>query len=70
MIEFDKSVKDVFQSFGISDVSKILENETMMMLLSKESRYRAEYHQFKNKYYSIFPACFQISISTLHEHIC
>jgi hypothetical protein len=51
-VEIREEVKDVFQSFGISDVGTILENEAIMMLLGKESKYRAEYNMFKNKYNS------------------
>ncbi|MGD2092631.1 MAG: hypothetical protein PVH61_41075 [Candidatus Aminicenantes bacterium] len=53
-VEIREEVKDVFQSFGISDVGTILENEAIMMLLGKESKYRAEYNMFKNKYNSEF----------------
>ena len=53
-VEIREEVKDVFQSFGISDVGTILENEAIMMLLAKESKYRAEYNMFKNKYNSEF----------------
>ena len=53
-VHIKEAVNDVFRSFGISDVSAILENEAIMMLLAKESRYRAEYNQFKKKYNSEF----------------
>ena len=53
-VEIREEVKDVFQGFGISDVGTILENEAIMMLLAKESKYRAEYDMFKNKYNSEF----------------
>ena len=39
-VEIREEVKDVFQGFGISDVGTILENEAIMMLLAKESKYR------------------------------
>ncbi|MGE5341323.1 MAG: hypothetical protein ACM3SY_07555 [Candidatus Omnitrophota bacterium] len=54
IVQIKEEVKDVFQSFGISDMNAILENEAIMLLLSKESRYRAEYNQFKKKYNSEF----------------
>jgi hypothetical protein len=53
-VEIREEVKDVFRSFGISDVGTILENEAIMMLLGKVSKYRAEYNMFKNKYNSEF----------------
>jgi hypothetical protein len=53
-VEIREEVKDVFQSFGISDVGTILESEAIMMLLVKESKYRAEYNMFKNKHNSEF----------------
>ena len=54
VVQIKDAVDDVFRSFGISDVSAILENEAIMMLLTKESRYRAEYNQLKKKYNSEF----------------
>jgi hypothetical protein len=54
VVQINEAVEDVSRSFGISDVSTILENEAIMMLLTKESRYRAEYNQFKKKYNSEF----------------
>ena len=54
VVQIKEAVQDVFRSFGISDVSALLENEAIMMLLTKESRYRAEYNQFRKKYNSEF----------------
>jgi hypothetical protein len=54
VVQINEAVEDVSRSFGISDLSTILENEAIMMLLTKESRYRAEYNQFKKKYNSEF----------------
>jgi hypothetical protein len=53
-VQIHEAVEDVCRSFGISDVSAILENEAIMMLLTKESRYSAEYNHFKKKYNSEF----------------
>ncbi len=53
-LTINEAVEDVFRSFGISDMSAILENEAIMLLLTKEFRYRAEYNQFKKKYNSEF----------------
>lgn len=53
-VEIREEVRDVFQGFSISDVGTILENEAIMMLLAKESKYRAEYDMFKNKNNSEF----------------
>ncbi|NIM12343.1 MAG: hypothetical protein GTO45_09535 [Candidatus Aminicenantes bacterium] len=47
-------IKDVFASVGVNDIASFLENEAIMMLLSKESKYRAEYNQFKEKYNAEF----------------
>lgn len=47
-------VKDAFESVGIHDIGTFIENEAIMMLLSKESKYRAEYSQFKDKYNAEF----------------
>ena len=54
VVQIKEAVEDVFRSFGISDVNAILENEAIMMLSTKESRYKAEYNQFKKKYNSEF----------------
>ena len=43
-------IKDVFNSVGVNDIASFIENEAIMMLLSKESKYRAEYNMFKDKY--------------------
>lgn len=53
-VEIREEVKDVFRSFGINDVAAVVENEAIMLLLSKESKYSAEYNQFKSKYNSEF----------------
>jgi hypothetical protein len=53
-VEIKEEVKEVFQGFGITNIGTILENEAIMMLLTKESKYRAEYNLFKNKYNSEF----------------
>ncbi|MCP5107780.1 MAG: hypothetical protein GY950_30610, partial [bacterium] len=53
-VEVRREVADVFQSFGMGDVGTIIENEAIMILLSKESRYQAEYNTFKAKYNSEF----------------
>jgi hypothetical protein len=63
VVQIKEAVKDVFQSFGISDVGVILENEAIMMLLTKESRYRAEYNQFSKKYNSDFED-FKVKVET------
>jgi hypothetical protein len=47
-------VNNVFRGFGISDMEAILENEAILLLLAKESKYQAEYNQFKAKYNSEF----------------
>lgn len=47
-------VKDVFDSVGVKDIASFVENEAIMMLLSKESKYRAEYDRFKDKYNAEF----------------
>ncbi|MCP5048393.1 MAG: hypothetical protein GY940_14585 [bacterium] len=47
-------INDVFRGFGISDMESVLENEAIMLLLAKESKYQAEYNQFKAKYNSEF----------------
>jgi hypothetical protein len=54
VVQINEAVEDVLGSFGISDLNAILENEAIMMLLTKESRYKAEYNQFKKKYNSEF----------------
>ncbi len=51
-----EEIGNVFRSFGISDVQAIIKNEAIMLLLSKESKYQAEYDSFKNKYNSEFEA--------------
>lgn len=53
-VEIKEEVNEVFQGFGISNIGTILESEAIMMLLTKESKYRAEYNLFKNKYNSEF----------------
>jgi predicted amino acid-binding ACT domain protein len=47
-------IKDVFSSVGVNDISSFIENEAIMMLLAKESKYKAEYDKFKNKYNAEF----------------
>ncbi len=47
-------VTDVFRGLGINDMEALLENEAIMLLLAKESKYRAEYSRFKAKYHSEF----------------
>lgn len=49
-VEIRDEVKAVFDSFGMTDLNAIIENEAVMMLLSKEAGYRAEYNKFKTKY--------------------
>ena len=49
-------IKDVFSSVGVNDIASFIENEAIMMLLSKESKYRAEYNLFKDKYKAEFEA--------------
>ncbi len=51
-----EEIGNVFKSFGISDVQSIIKNEAIMLLLSKESKYQAEYDSFKNRYNSEFAA--------------
>ena len=53
-VQVRDEVGDVFNSFGIGSVETILLNEAIMILLTKESRYNAEYNQFKKKYNSEF----------------
>lgn len=53
-VEIKDAVNDVFQSFGVSDLGAIIENEAIMLLLARESRYKAEYNKFKSKYNSEF----------------
>jgi len=47
-------IKEVFNSVGINDLTAFVENEAIMMLLSKESKYRAEYNKYKAKYQAEF----------------
>jgi hypothetical protein len=47
-------VKNVFDSVGINDIGRFIEKEAIMMLLAKESKFRAEYNLFKNKYNAEF----------------
>lgn len=47
-------LKDVFKSVGVNDIAALIENEAIMMLLTRESKYRAEYNRFKDKYKSEF----------------
>jgi len=49
-------IKDVFSSVGVDDIASFIENEAIMMLLSKESKYRAEDNFFKDKYKAEFEA--------------
>ena len=49
-----EEIKDVFSSVGVNDIASFIENEAIMMLLSKESKYRAEYNFFKDKYKAEF----------------
>ncbi|MCK5055601.1 MAG: hypothetical protein KAT34_03030 [Candidatus Aminicenantes bacterium] len=47
-------LKEVFDSTGVTDIAAFIENEAIMMLLTKESKYRTEYNVFKDKYKSEF----------------
>lgn len=47
-------IKDVFNSVGVNDIASFIENEAIMMLLARESKYRAEYNLFKDKYKAEF----------------
>ena len=47
-------IKDVFKSVGVSDIAGFIESEAIMLLLSRESKYRAEYNKFKDKYKAEF----------------
>ena len=49
-----EEIKDVFNSVGVNDIASFIENEAIMMLLSRESKYRAEYNMFKDKYNAEF----------------
>ncbi len=47
-------VKEVLDCVGVTNIAALVEDEAVMMLLAKESKYQAEYNKFKDKYKSDF----------------